>query len=200
MYAFASEEHRDALTELVNIGMGQAGDRLARLFGRFIELSIPRLRLVRREEALEVAHELIGPGPIVATRQAFASQMRGEAIAVFDAASCASLCELMNYPSECADEAILEVSNLLVGACLTGVAAQISRELTFSPPSILGSGQRVGDALALDDARWSCALIANVNFTMEGQHFRASLLVFWPDDAIATLDEAVGELLAELSS
>jgi chemotaxis protein CheC len=199
MYGFASEDHRDALTEVLNIGMGQAGDRLARLFGRFIELSIPRLRIVQRGDVLAVADEMIGAGQIVVTRQAFASQMRGEAIAVFDAATCGAMCALMGYPDQSTDEAILEVSNLIVGACLTGIGTQISRELTFSPPSILGSGRRLAGMIALDQAHWSYALIANISFRMEGQPFSADLLVFWPDEAIATLTEAVEKMLGGLT-
>ena len=43
----ADSQQRDALAELVDIGMGQAGDRLARLLDTFIQLSIPRIALVR---------------------------------------------------------------------------------------------------------------------------------------------------------
>jgi chemotaxis protein CheC len=195
----ATEQHRDALVEIVNIGMGQAGDKLARLFGTFIELSIPGVRFVHPKDVIATASPLIAEAaPVVAARQAFSSQMRGEAIAVFDRATCETIEDLMGYPDATRDEAILEVSNLLIGACLTAIASQISRDLTFSPPSILGRGDRLEDALPLDDASWTTALIADVNFRMERRPFRAHLFIFWPDDAIATLDAAVSELVADL--
>ncbi len=41
-----SEDQRDALQELTNIAMGQAGASLATLRDTFVDLSIPRIRVV----------------------------------------------------------------------------------------------------------------------------------------------------------
>jgi len=46
-----TELQRDALQEIANLAMGRAGARLALLLGRFIELSVPRLRVVRATDA-----------------------------------------------------------------------------------------------------------------------------------------------------
>jgi chemotaxis protein CheC len=194
-----TEEQRDSLTEIVNIGMGQAGDSLARLLNTFIRLSVPRVRFVSPSEVVAAASSLIEPGgPVIAARQAFSSQMRGEAIVVYDAPAFDAVTELVDYLGESRDEMILEISNLLIGSCLRGIAAQFSRTLSFSPPSILCRSGTLDEALAIDTAPWSEALIAEVSFRLENRPFSAHLLIFWPDDAIDALHAAVDRILEGL--
>ena len=79
----------DTLQEIVNIAMGQAGDSLARVLDSFVQLSVPRIKL------MEVAS--IGPGIaelvkndmlITAVRQSFYDDLSGEAITIFSAEGC----------------------------------------------------------------------------------------------------------------
>jgi chemotaxis protein CheC len=196
--AFSQPLQRDALGELVNIGMGQAGESLARLFDRFIQLSIPRIDLIEPAQVAGAIATLVGTdGPVIAVRQAFSSRIRGEALAIYPAAGCEGLADLVGYPDVTTDELLLEVSNILIGACVSGIASQFALDLTFSPPSILGRTS----AAELFDGRtlpWDRALIAEVNFRVVEQPFCCHLLTFWPDSSLAVLMRAVDTFLAEL--
>jgi chemotaxis protein CheC len=192
-------EQRDALSELVNIGMGQAGDRLARLFDTFIQLSIPRIELVHPQDVTRAIMTLVGnEGPIIAVRQAFSSRIRGEALALYTAGGCDALVDLVKYPDVTSDELLLEISNVLVGACVGGLASQFALELSFSPPSILGEHATVEALLDTGCLPWRSALLAEVNFRVEDRAFRCHLLTFWPDDSIRVLLGAVDAFLASL--
>jgi len=199
MIGLGNDDQRDALSELVNIGMGQAGDSLARLFDTFITLSIPRIELVQPRDVTRAIRALVdAPGPVVAVRQAFSSRIRGEALAIYEAGGCDALADLVTYPDVTSDELLLEVSNVLVGACVGGLAAQFSLDLSFSPPSILGSHRSIDDLLDVAGLPWENALIAEVNFRVVDRAFRCHLLTFWPDESIAVLLRAVDALLATL--
>lgn len=192
-------EQRDALSELVNIGMGQAGDSLAQLFDTFIQLSIPRVDLVHPQDVTRAIAALVGnAGPIVAVRQAFASRIRGEALAVYAVGGCDALADLVKYPDVTSDELLLEISNVLVGACVGSLAAQFSLELSFSPPSILGQHATIDALLDTACLPWKSALVAEVSFRVEARAFRCHLLTFWPDDSIRVLLGAVDAFLAGL--
>jgi chemotaxis protein CheC len=192
-------ERRDALAELVNIGMGQAGDRLARLFDTFIQLSIPRIEIVQPEHVSRAIAALVSePGPVVAVRQAFSSRIRGEALVIYAVDGCDEIADLVRYPEVSSDELVLEISNVLVGACVGGLAAQFSLDLTFSPPSILGQHASVEALLDTGALPWENALLAEVNFRVVERAFRCHLLTFWPDDSIAVLLRAVDSFLAAL--
>lgn len=195
----AGPEQRDALSELVNIGMGQAGDSLARLFDTFITLSIPRIQIVQPDDITRTIATLVGePGPIIAVRQAFSSKIRGEAIAIYPAGGCDALAGLVTYSDVSSDELLLEISNVLVGACVGGLAAQFALELSFSPPSILGEHASVDAMLDTAGLPWDHALIAEVNFQIVDRAFRCHLLTFWPDESLHVLMAAVDAFLATL--
>jgi len=191
-------ERSDALSELVNIGMGQAGDSLARLFDTFIHLSIPRLELIEPAQLPEAIESLVGePGPIVAVRQAFSSRIRGEALAIYSAAGCDTLADLVKYPEVDSDELLLEISNVLVGACVGALASQFSLDLTFSPPSVLGR-TTIAELIDTRALPWNRALMAEVNFRIVERSFCCHLLTFWPDESISVLLHAVDAFLARL--
>jgi chemotaxis protein CheC len=199
MTQFNGADQRDALAELVNIGMGQAGDSLARLFDTFIQLSIPRIQIVQPHDVLAAIAALIGDsGPIVAVRQAFSSRIRGEALAVFAAGGCDAIADLVTYPDVTSDELLLEISNVLIGACVGGLAAQFALDLSFSPPSILGQHASIKHLLDTESLPWETALIAEVNFRVVDRAFRCHLLTFWPDNSITVLLGAVDAFLATL--
>lgn len=193
----AGTEQRDALSELVNIGMGQAGDSLARLFDTFIQLSIPRITLVQPRDVTGAIAALVDTaGPTVAVRQAFSSRIRGEAIALYTAGGCDAIADLVKYPDVTSEELLLEISNILVGACVGGLAAQFALDLSFSPPSILGQHGSIDELLDVEGLPWQNALLAEVNFRVEDRAFRCHLLTFWPDESIVVLFRAVDSFLA----
>lgn len=221
MISLGGPDQRDALAELVNIGMGQAGDSLARLFDTFISLSIPRIELVQPRDVTAAIKLLVEEAsfgdacPVIAVRQAFSSRLRGEAIVIFAADGCDALADLVAYPKTSTDELLLDVSNVLVGACVGGLAAQFALELSFSPPSLLGHHATLDALLDTSDVPWANALLAEVNFRIvddqpsgagAGQWqrgvidkaFRCHLLTFWPDESIAVLLRSVDAFLAAL--
>lgn len=53
-------EQRDALQEIANLAMGRAAARLALLLGAFIELSVPRVRVVRAADVGRVLRDMTG--------------------------------------------------------------------------------------------------------------------------------------------
>jgi chemotaxis protein CheC len=188
----------DALAELVNIGMGRAGDSLARLFDTFIHMSIPRLALIEPAQVTAAIAGLVGTaGPVIVVRQAFASRIRGEALAIYTADGCDAFADLVRYPDVSSDELMLEVSNVLVGACVGALAAQFSLALSLSPPSILGR-TTIGELFDARPLPWDRALIAEVNFRIVEREFCCHLLTFWPDASIGVLFDAVDAFLAQL--
>ena len=92
-----SEDQLDMLQEIVNIAMGQAASSLAQVLDVFIELSIPRIKLVSAEEVVDVVQDIIGLDEhVTAIRQAFYNELNGESIIFFDSNGCNDLAGLMD--------------------------------------------------------------------------------------------------------
>ncbi len=84
------------------MAMGQAATRLSKLLGTFIELSVPRVRVVGVAEASGALAEMTGiTDTVTAVHQGFRSDIKGEAIVLCKSGSVDKLCALVDdpYPS-----------------------------------------------------------------------------------------------------
>lgn len=200
-----SEDQRDCLQEIVNVAMGQAGDSLARFLEVFIHLSVPRIKLVESQSLPDTLETMVGSiDTVSAVRQGFYSAedgqgIRGEAIVVFSQTSFQELAELLAYDQEIDDsgekELLLDITNILNGACLTGIAEQIETELSFSAPSILGHRVNLKELIPAKDLAWAQALLVEINYTLENRSFKCSLLLLMPGEAIEVVKNALDILL-----
>jgi chemotaxis protein CheC len=204
-----TEDQRDALQEITNIAMGQAASSLASLLDTFVNLSVPRINVVGVEKMSQSICELVGRDTeVTAVRQSFQGYLRGEAIVIFGQDGCTDLAELMGY-DEALDrsaeiELLLDVTNVLVGACLGGIIEQLkgvakggsSGELSFSAPSLMAEAVPVDGVINPDKLTWSHALLMEVNFTLEKHNFISHLIMLMPEQAIDKMRGILDEFIA----
>jgi chemotaxis protein CheC len=197
-------EWADALQEVVNIGMGRAGAALAKVMGGFVKLSVPSMTLVRPHQLREAVHKLSWvTEDVSAVRQAFFHDLDGEVIAVFDTEGCRGIAETLGHDpleaSEAADrEMLLDITNILVGACMNGVAKELGIELSFSAPALLVERASLDDVLSHGEVAFNLALLINVKFIMEKRSFTSQLLILMPRDAFDRLIAALNRFLESL--
>src|SRR5207249_3053325 len=109
-----SPDEREALQEIANVGMGQAGASIAQLLGEFVRLSIPRVLVLPAHEACSLLANAGAGGCVSAVRQGFHGDLRGEAIAIYAEKGWNELADLMGYEAgDCPTESeiLLDVSN-----------------------------------------------------------------------------------------
>ena len=189
-------DQTDALQEIVNVAMGQAGDSLARVLDSFVRLSVPRIRLVDVSKAGSSIAEMVGGTEIItAVRQSFYDELRGEAITIFSAEGCRDLAELMGYYHSLDDqterEILFDISNILVGACLNGIAEQLGADLNFSAPSMMAAHVAPEQLLSVKELPWTYALQVEVNFSLERHKFKSHLIMMMAGDAIVALAQSL---------
>lgn len=190
------EIQRDALQEIANVGMGLAGAALAQLLGSFVTLSVPHTRLIGVSDLARYLSEQNDTAPVV--RQAFQSDISGEAIVMFGQDGYRELRELMGYEGEAEQnqtEMLADIASLLVGGCVQSVFEQLGRTLMFTAPTFLSLNALI-DTLQPDRAiRWEKALLLRVHFTLEHGGFVAQLAMLLPDEAIHSMKQALDEFL-----
>lgn len=202
-------DQHDALQELTNIAMGQAGASLATLLDEFVDLSVPRIRIVQVINLPPVLAELVGKNNLVsAARQSFQGYLRGEAIIIFGEPGCQALADLMGFEGDLGEheetELLLDVANVLSGACLGGMMEQIrkftettgSTELGFSMPSIMARQVMAAQLIDPGKVQWSHALLLEVNFTIKNRDFIAHLTMLMPEDGIGKIRGIIDEFIA----
>lgn len=202
-----SEDQRDCLQEVVNVAMGQAADALARLLGVFVDLSIPNIEIVVASDILGKMQSLVASEVVSAVRQGFQGSnednpLRGESIVIFGDTSFGVLASLMDYEGDVDAakevELLLDVSNLINGACLGGLADQLQTEFSYSAPSVIGRELRLSQVLDKNNITWEQAVLVKINYGLEKRTFSCDLLFLMPGDAIENLRRRLDRLLDEL--
>lgn len=192
-------DQQEALQEIANIGMGQAGASIARVLDHFVQLSIPRILNLPPDGLVNALARTVGPGKVSAVRQTFRSTMHGEAIAIFGEQRCSDLADLMGHDPDVDQitqlELLLDVSNILVGACLSGIAGQLGADIGFSPPSLIADQVPVDTLLQVDAVSWKEALLVEVNFQLAERSFACHLVILLVEDEIRALAGALDRFL-----
>ncbi len=198
--ALLNQDQTDALQEVTNIAMGQAGSSLAGILGVFVNLSVPRIRVLDVQTIGQAITDMVGPEKeITAARQSFHGTMRGEALVIYDQEGCMDLADLMGYEEQLEAgterELLLDVSNVLVGACLGGIAELLGASLTYSAPSIMA--ERIPVARLIDPKKmtWNYALLVEINFTLEARNFTSHLTFLMPEESIHSMGEALDKFM-----
>lgn len=203
-----TEDQRDALQEIANIGMGQAGARLAALLGRFVHLSVPRIRMVDTDTLPTAVRDMLDfTEPVTALRQSFRCDIAGEAISLFDSRSAEHMkvvfrsdeMHLEQSDEDMSDAEVLsDVANLIAGACLTGLFEQLGQLPTFTPPRVIGVQLNLEDVLHPSKLPWDRALLLEVNLQTEDGVFGSHLLTLMTAKAVQSLVSALEGFLANL--
>ncbi|AOK20896.1 chemotaxis protein [Burkholderia cepacia] len=200
-------EQRDALQEIANLAMGRAAARLALLLGRFIELSVPRVRVVKATDAGDALREMTGIyDNVTAVRQGFRSDIKGEAIVLCRTAGIARLMSVVDRTfgegvyggMATPDEVVFDVANVLMGACVASILDELGRKPVFFPPGLLGANVSFDDVFQPTELAWSVALLLEVNFGLEDHAFRAHFVMLMAEDSIRLMGDALDALLSAL--
>lgn len=202
-----TEDQRDYLQEICNIGMGQAGERLSILFEQYVTLSIPAIEIIHSRDVTPALKRLIPAKEISAVRQGFYTHATdpkfcGESLAIFSNTSFSDLAQLLAFDDEMTpsfeQETLLEISNIINGACLSGIAEQLSERFFHTPPSLIGQSIAVDNLLNEQEISWDHALSIKIEYSVRKYSFQCDLLLLLPDKSIKYLQNILNKLLDEL--
>lgn len=133
----------DALTELVNLGVSNAANSLRDLVREEVVLSVPKVVVVTREQALANLSERDAKR-LVAVRQDFDGDIRGRALLIFPEAKSMELVRGIIGSDlsaedimELEQEALAETGNVMLNSCLGTIANQFERSLRISLPEVI---------------------------------------------------------------
>lgn len=155
-----TELQRDAITELLNIGMGYAAFSLSQMLDDEVKLSIPSVELLSRRDA--AAHIEADPHKrIVAIKQHFRGSFWGDVFLLFPKEKSLDLVKALmkqdlsqDMLTELEQDALMEVGNVILNSCLSTLADVLMKEEVSSglPVFMIGSAQEVLDAtIPLED-------------------------------------------------
>jgi len=197
---FLEPDLRDCYQEIANVAMGRAGDLLARLLDVFVVLPIPNVNLIEVSElsmalsAVEVNESTSG------ICQGFiGAGVSGEALLILNDSSFQDVATLMNYNQTLDEnselELLMDLANVLIGACLSGVSEQLDMSFSQGHPVVLGQHRKISELIATNSARWRRTLAIEISYNIENYPIKCDLLLLFTEESMKTLNNKIAYLL-----
>ncbi|KAB7622789.1 response regulator [Alkalilimnicola sp. S0819] len=190
----------DCYREVANVAMGQAADLLARMLDVFVILPVPNVNYLEASELRMALTATEDYDSISAVCQGYiGAGIAGEALLLFNDASFKDMARLMKFEGRldsCAErELLMDVSNILIGACLKGVADQLDIRFSQGHPTVLGQHSKISDLLQANAGRWARTLAIEINYAIEDYNINCDLLLLFTDESIPVLNDKLTHLL-----
>ncbi len=194
------EELRDVFQEITNVAMGRAADLLARLLNNYVVLPIPVVNLLDRAELNMALSSLEEFESVSAVCQGFVgSRIAGEALLIFNDTSFQDIAELTNFAGEITPqielELLMDIANILIGACLKGLAEQLDVGFSQGQPVLLGQHLALNDLVSGKSGSWKKALTIEIPYRLEGRNVDCDLLLLFTEDSLKVLESKIGYML-----
>ncbi len=221
-----TEERRDALAEILNIGFGRSIASLADMLGIYIRISVPSIRVVDSNETADILSsagggetevtliqqsfrgEFTSQDEVTLIQQSFRGEFNGEGVLAIPGAGGHTLSRMLEKdcgfkptlePDKLHLEVLLELGNVVLGACLGKFAELLESILSFSPPQIFQDTvqlERLQQAVSFPDYR---ALTILTSFSLENEEVDGYMFIFISTDFLDNLFTAVDRFLDGLT-
>ncbi len=176
MIDFIGEAERDAVTEMLNIAIGQAAASLSQLVEDEVHLSVPFVDFLTPSQAAARLEDETQGADSVAVRQHFDGEFHGDILLIFPEKRSLDLVRHMlgdevplEQLTELEQEALLEVGNIILNACLGSLANQLHIPVQGSLPIYVrgrGAGILGGCVTKTDESQEELVMFLHVDFSL----------------------------------
>jgi len=201
-----SELERDAITEMINVAVGRAAAALSELIGDEVRLSVPFLEFSNPVKAVGRLNNEMNGLDSVAVRQRFDGRINGDILLIFPERRSFDLVRSMlgdNVPltqlTDLEQEALLEIGNIILNACLGSLANQLGVTLESSLPSyVRGTAARILGATPAATGD-ELVLFLHVDFALMNRDISGYLVFFMDIVSARAFVEAVRNFVASIA-
>jgi chemotaxis protein CheC len=199
-----SELERDALTEIVNIGVSRAASNLRKMIGDQVHLSVPSIDVVSQKRAARLITER-EVSELVAVRQDFTGAFAGRALLIFPESNSLDLVRAVTGHAlssqeviDIEEEALAETGNVILNSCLATMANMLNRSLAMSIPEVLrGTGASLFE---VDDNSKADGLVLflYIDFAVRSRDIRGYIAMIMDLPSLTTLQALLDEFIARV--
>ena len=202
----------DCYQEIANVAMGQAGDLLARLLGVFVVLPIPNVNFIEVSELTMALSDVEGKDTTSGICQGFiGAGISGEALLILNDSSFKDIASLMKYDDSISSnlagnsastfdqtvelELLMDMANILIGACLNGISSQLDMSFSQGHPVVLGQHRKISELIATNTKKWKKTLAIEISYGIENYAIKCDLLLLFTEKSVATFNNKIAYLL-----
>jgi len=203
--ASLDELELDALTELVNIGVSVAATGLREMVGEEVLLSVPKVDLVSRENAVAILREKES-AKLVAVHQVFEGDITGRALLIFPETKSLEIVRAVAGSNlsledviELEQEALAETGNIILNGCLSTIANMLERNLKMSLPEIIRGEAVHFFNLQPPPQSGDQVLFVYINFAVQQRDIRGYIAMLMDLPSFEALKVLLDEFIARAS-
>jgi chemotaxis protein CheC len=196
-----SEEEKEILQEIMNIAFGKAAADLAEVINIFVVLSVPNIQMLEARNLPEYLKTQVSEyDRISIVEQNFWGEFKGSAFLVFQASAGRELISLFGDDTEDSGaesieslekETLMEVGNILIGACVGKLSELLGDAVTYSPPRVV-SENSPNDAIPINIfENDSSAIILKTVFRFNERDVSGFLFLVTSHDSILWLKKSL---------
>ncbi|HEV2676055.1 MAG TPA: chemotaxis protein CheC [Aliidongia sp.] len=201
MFVQLSALEQDAVTEIMNVGVGRAAASLSLMVKEEIQLSVPAAELLYGE----AAHErlTLSSDRMVAVRETFNGLLSGSAALLFPQSKSLDLVRMVldenltaEEVTELEQEALVEIGNIILNGCLSSIADSLVGEIETSIPVLLHANlatilpQTTGDEPVL--------LVLTIDFTIRSRDIQGHIVFLMDMQAASMFQQLVADYIASI--
>lgn len=190
-------EFKDALKEIINVGVGRAAGMLNELLNNHIELAVPQVDVIPFSE-VEREFSLMGSQSVSAVRLRFKGPITGVSSLVFPPDSAAKLVDiLMGEESLSADldsikiGTLSEVGNIILNAVMAAFGNLLETRLIYTIPAYMEGS--MSSVLHLDMDQDASVLSATTHFTVASHRIEGEIILLFEIGSFEALRMAVDQ-------
>ena len=195
------ELERDALTEIVNIGVSRAASSLRKMIGDQVTLSVPAIDVVSQRRAARLISER-EVAELVAVRQDFSGPFSGRALLIFPESNSLDLVRAVTGDTLSAqevidieDEALTETGNVILNSCLATMANMLKRSLSMTIPEVLrGDGATLFE-VDENSVEEGLVLFLYIDFAVRKRDIRGYIAMIMDIPSLEILKELLDEFI-----
>lgn len=195
----------DALTEIFNIGAGRAAASLSDIVGDEVLLSVPKVEFHRSNEVnvsvLPLASARLGSvrqvftGPFNLTASLLFTEERALEIVQEMLGSQVQMEDLIDYEQE----AMCEVGNIILNACLSAMADMLGIAFESTLPEYSSDLPEVVIGQIISDADNPLMLILHMNMMIEKRNSQGTLIFWLSSSSLTALFVHLDRFLAQIT-
>jgi chemotaxis protein CheC len=198
------ELERDALTEIVNIGVSRAAASLRKMVNEQVLLSVPAIDVVSQVRAARLISERELTA-LVAVKQDFAGAFEGRALLIFPEEDSLELARAVTHDElnakellEMEHEALAETGNVILNSCLATIANMLRQSLTMTIPEVIRGNSQMLFAGWEDGPADSLVLFFYIDFTIRHRNIRGYIAILMNLPALAVLKQLITDFIARI--
>ena len=200
-----SSFHLDAVAEILNIGMGSAAASLSEMINEEVKLTVPSVEFVSRLIATKHIRKKTAAN-VSGVHQNFKGALGGDAVLLFPEDQSLQLVRAVLQQEDIAledltemeQEAMTEIGNVILNACLSSMADMFGREIQAEIPEFVhGSIDQVfSDEGSLGQSQ-AIVLLLNMDFSVDRRNIQGYVTFLMDVAEVQQFKANIQEFLGE---